>query len=139
MPDSITFDFSHDVTFLFLFCASSNATLATLIISLLVYVCVLIPFLSPFSMGLIPLGSPKYIPPVNSLTIIMSNPDTISGFKLDASTSCLKQMAGLRLANNFSSFLNFKSALSGLFENSKLSHLGPPTAPKITESDSKAL
>ena len=90
-------------------------------------------------MGLIPLGSPKYIPPVSSLTIIMSNPDTISGFKLDASTSCLKQIAGLRLANNFSSFLNFKSALSGLFENSKLSHLGPPTAPKITESDSKAL
>ena len=82
-------------------------------------------------MGFIPLGSPKYIPPVNSLIIIMSKPDTISGFKLDASTNCLKQIAGLRLANNFSSFLNFKSALSGLFENSKLSHFGPPTAPKL--------
>ena len=69
----------------------------------------------------------------------MSKPDTISGFKLDASTNCLKQIAGLRLANNFNSFLNFNSALSGLFENSKLSHCGPPTAPKITASDSKAL
>ena len=71
----------------------------------------------------IPLGSPKYIPPVSSLTIIISKPETISGFKLDASTNCLKQIAGLRFANNFNSFLNFKSALSGLFENSKLSHL----------------
>ena len=68
----------------------------------------------------------------------MSKPDTISGFKVDASTNCLKQIAGLRFANNLSSFLNFKSALSGLFENSKLSHFGPPTAPKITASDSRA-
>ena len=74
------------------------------------------PLLSPFSIGLIPLGSPKYIPPVNSLTIIISNPDTISGLRLEASTNCLKQIAGLRLANSFSSFLNFKSALSGLLE-----------------------
>ena len=79
------------------------------------------------------------MPPVSSLTIIISKPDTISGFKLEASTNCLKQIAGLRLANNFNSFLNFKSALSGLFENSKLSHSGPPTAPKITASDSNAL
>ena len=79
------------------------------------------------------------MPPVNSLTIIRSNPETISGFKLDASTSCLKQIAGLKFANNFNSFLNFKSALSGLFANSKLSHFGPPTAPKIIASDSRAL
>ena len=69
----------------------------------------------------------------------MSKPDTISGFKLDASTNCLKQIAGLKLANNFNSFLNFRRALSGFFENSRLSHFGPPTAPKITASLSKAL
>ena len=99
----------------------------------------LIPFLSPLSIGLIPLGSPKYIPPVNSLTIIMSKPDTISGFNVDASTNCSKQIAGLKLANNFNSFLSFNKALSGFFENSKLSHLGPPTAPSITTSLSRAL
>ena len=69
----------------------------------------------------------------------MSRPDTISGFKLDASTNCLKQIAGLRLAKSFNSFLSFKRARSGLLENSKLSHLGPPTAPKITASASRAL
>ena len=38
----------------------------------------------------------------------MSKPDTISGFKVDESTNCLKQIAGLKLANNFNSFLNLK-------------------------------
>ena len=70
---------------------------------------------------------------------MISNPDTISGFKVDESTSCLKQIAGLKLANNFNSFLNLSNALSGFFENSKLSHLGPPQAPNITASDSKDL
>ena len=54
-------------------------------------------------------------------------------------TSCLKQIAGLKLANNFNSFLSFNKALSGFLENSKLSHLGPPQAPRITASDSKDL
>ena len=63
----------------------------------------------------------------------------ISGFKLEASTNCLKHIAGLKLANNFNSFLSFKSARSGFLANSKLSHLGPPTAPKITASLSSAL
>ena len=58
---------------------------------------------------------------------------------VDASTNCLKHIAGLKLANNFNSFRSFKSALSGLLANSKLSHLGPPTAPRITASLSKAL
>ena len=48
-------------------------------------------------------------------------------------------MAGLKLANNFSSFLNFSKALSGFLENSTLSDFGPPTAPKITASHSNAL
>ena len=69
----------------------------------------------------------------------MSKSDTNSGFKLEASTNCLKQIAGLRLANNFNSFLNFNSALSGFFENSRLSHFGPPTAPSMTASLSNAL
>ena len=62
----------------------------------------------------------------------------ISGFNEDASTNCLKHIAGLRLANNFNSFLNFNNALSGLLENSKLSHCGPPTAPNMTASLSNA-
>ena len=77
-----------------------------------------IPFLSPFSIGLIPLGSPKYIPPVSSLTIIISKPETISGFKVEASTNCLKHIAGLKFAKSFNSFLNFKRALSGFLEKS---------------------
>ena len=69
----------------------------------------------------------------------MSRPDTISGFRVEASTNCLKQIAGLKFAKSLSSFLNFSKALSGFFENSRLSHLGPPTAPKITASHSNAL
>ena len=99
----------------------------------------LIPFLSPLSIGLIPLGSPKYIPPVSSLTIIISRPETISGLRVDASTNCLKHIAGLKFANSFNSFLNFNNALSGFFENSRPSHYGPPTAPNITTSLSRAL
>ena len=68
-----------------------------------------------------------------------SKPETISGLSVDASTNCLKQIAGLKLANNFNSFLNFNNALSGFFVNSRLSHLGPPTAPNIITSLSKAL
>ena len=66
-------------------------------------------------------------------------PEIISGFNEEASTNCLKQIAGRKFANNFNSFLNFKRALSGLFENSRLSYLGPPTAPRITASLSSAL
>ena len=47
----------------------------------------------------------------------MSKPETISGLRVEASTSCLKQIAGLKLANNLSSFLNFNNDLSGFFEN----------------------
>ena len=68
----------------------------------------------------------------------MSKPEIISGLSDEASTNCSKQIAGLRFANNFSSFLNFNKALSGLLENSRLSYFGPPTAPRITASLSKA-
>ena len=70
---------------------------------------------------------------------MISKPATISGFNVEESTSCSKHIAGLKFANNFNSFLNFKRALSGFFENSKLSHFGPPQAPKITASLSNAL
>ena len=66
-------------------------------------------------------------------------PEIVSGLSEDASTNCLKHIAGLKLANNFNSFLSFKRALSGLLANSKLSYFGPPTAPSITASLSRAL
>ena len=66
-------------------------------------------------------------------------PEIVSGLSVEAFTNCSKQIAGLKFANNFNSFLNFNNALSGFFENSKLSHLGPPTAPNITTSLSNAL
>ena len=55
------------------------------------------PFTLHFQLVLIPLGSPKYIPPV-ILTIIISKPETISGLSVDASTNCLKHIAGLKFA-----------------------------------------
>ena len=82
-----------------------------------------------------PLGSPKYIPPVNSLTIIISRPSIISFFNADASTRAGKHIAGRRLANKSKSFLNLKRPASGLFSYSTFSHFGPPTAPKRTASD----
>jgi hypothetical protein len=47
----------------------------------------------------------------------MSKPDTISGFSVDASTNCLKHIAGLKFANNFNSFLNSKSVHTDPFYN----------------------
>jgi hypothetical protein len=61
----------------------------------------------------------------------MSNPETTSGLSVEAPTNCSKQIAGLRFAKSFNSFLSFNKALSGFFENSKPSHFGPPTAPKF--------
>ena len=66
-------------------------------------------------------------------------PEIVSGLRVEASTNCLKHIAGLKFAKSLSSFLNFNRALSGFFEKSTSSHLGPPTAPRITASHSKAL
>ena len=63
----------------------------------------------------------------------------ISGFNDEASTNCLKQIAGRKFAKSFNSFLSLSKALSGRFENSRLSYFGPPTAPRITASLSSAL
>ena len=35
----------------------------------------------------------------------MSNPETISGLRVDESTNCLKHIAGLKFAKSFNSFL----------------------------------
>ena len=48
-----------------------------------------------------PLGSPKYIPPVNSRTIIISVFSIISDFKLDESINGLNIVAGLKFENRF--------------------------------------
>ena len=61
------------------------------------------------------------MPPVNSLNIIISSPDTISFFKLDASASASNTIAGRKLANKLSSFLNLNNPLSGFSEKGKLS------------------
>ena len=82
-----------------------------------------------------PLGSPKYIPLVSSLMIIISRSDIISSFRLDAETKASKTIAGLKFANKSSSFLIFSKPLSGLLMKSNFSHFGPPTAPKSIASD----
>ena len=76
----------------------------------------------------------------------VNDPEAIGIYKISSKsilkswrTNCLKHIAGLKFANNLSSFLNFNKALSGFFWNSRLSHFGPPTAPSITTSHSKAL
>ena len=94
-PDSITFAFSIEQTLLPRLLANSKADLATRSISLSVYRCVLIPTRS-FPSVIIPLGSPKYIPEVSSLTIIMSKPETTSVFKEEKSAKASKHCAGRR-------------------------------------------
>ena len=77
------------------------------------------------------LGSPKYIPPVNSLTINRSKPSIISFLRLEAPDVSLKQIDGLKFAKNFKSDLNLNNPFSGLSLEGKLSHFGPPTPPNI--------
>ena len=45
--------------------------------------------------------------------------EKLSGFNVDESTNCLKHNAGLRFANNLSSFLSLRRALSGFLLNSR--------------------
>ncbi len=85
------------------------------------YTSVFIPTFVPSDSSSMPLGSPKYIPPVNSLSIIISKPETISFFKLDASANASNTIAGLKFANNPNSFLNFSNPRSGFSEKGKLS------------------
>ena len=59
----------------------------------------------------------------------MSKPETISGFKLEASANCGYKIAGRKLAKRLSSLRIFNKPRSGRIERSMLSHFGPPTAP----------
>ena len=59
----------------------------------------------------------------------ISKPDTISGFKLDASANCGNKIAGRRLPNRFKLERKPNKPFSGRMAISKASHLGPPTAP----------
>ena len=83
--------------------------------------------------------SPKYNPPVNSLTIIRSNPfSPVSFFKTQASDNSLYKYAGRKLAKSFNSFLNLSKPASGLNFASSLYQgdvLGsPPIEPIKTAS-----
>ena len=87
---------------------------------------------------IIPLGSPKYIPEVSSLTIMISKPETTSGFKEEKSARASKHCAGLKFEYRSISFLSLRRPLSGFKLKSKLSYFGPPTAPSRTASTSSA-
>ena len=89
----------------------------------------------PSDVSSIPRGCPKYTPPVNSLTIIMSKLLTTSFFKVEAETRASKTSAGLKLANNSNSFLKPNKPASGLFDLSTSSHFEPPTAPNNIASE----
>ena len=85
------------------------------------------------------LGSPKYIHPVNYLTIKRSKPSIISLFKVEAPEVSVKHIDGLKFAKKFNSDLILKSPFSGLSFEGKLSHLGPPTPPNKIASAALAL
>ena len=68
------------------------------------------------------------IPPISSLTTIMSVPLAISGFRGEwAKRPSLIKLAGRMLAYSPSSFRSFKRPCSG--RTGPTPHLGPPTAP----------
>ena len=88
------------------------------------------PFFPPFHPF-----SPKYIPPVSSLTISISRfSPIISSLRGQAFFNALCIVAGLRFAYRPRFSLRPSSAISGLNIPDKLSHFGPPTAPKRTLS-----
>ena len=66
---------------------------------------------------------------------MMSTPLTTSGLSVEASTSCGRTMAGRRLAKRPRDLRIFRRPVSGLLSRGLPSHLGPPIAANITESD----
>ena len=79
--------------------------------------------------------SPKYIPPVNSLTQRKSAPSTSSFLRGLLCTRALNVSTGRRLAKSPSFFLIASSPCSGLtLAVGLLSNSGSPTAPKRTAS-----
>ena len=79
------------------------------------------------------------MPPVSSRTIKISKPDTISGFKLEASANCGYKIAGRKLPNRPNSERIPNKPFSGRIAISRPSHLGPPTAPSKIASQALAL
>jgi len=69
---------------------------------------------------------------------MMSRPETNSVFRVEASARASKTIAGRRLANSSISLRRRSRPRSGFTEKSRLSHLGPPTAPSSTASASMA-
>src|SRR3954470_16303749 len=76
--------------------------------------------------------------PVSSRMIRMSRPDTSSGFRLEAPTSCSWQIAGRKLANRPRFLRKPRMACSGRKARSSLSYFQSPTAPNSTASASFA-
>ncbi len=75
-----------------------------------------VPFSVPSGSFSTPLGSPKYNPPVSSLTTRRSTPSMTSPFNVEASIRDLNILTGRRFAKRAISFLSVSSALSGLIE-----------------------
>ena len=134
MVDSKTFALSTEHNFPDRFFAVSNATIAILSISSVVYDSVLNPLFEPLEISSIPLGSPKYIPLVSSRRINRSSDSITSGFSVEEFTKELKTIAGLKFANKSISFLILSNPRSGLISKLSLSHFSPPTAPSKTAS-----
>ena len=55
--------------------------------------------------------------------------------RLDEDFNASNTMAGLKFAYKSSSFLILSKPLSGLISKSRVSHFGPPTAPRSIASD----
>jgi hypothetical protein len=82
-----------------------------------------------------PLGDPKYTSPVSSRTTMTSTPSTISRLSVEASMSCGRTLAGLRLANRPISLRIFSRPVSGRSSLGFESHLYPPMQASRTLSD----
>ncbi len=110
---SKTLDLSTEQSFLWRLRAVSNATLPMRSISDSVYAIVLTPRFWPVSVSKIPLGLPKYMPPVSSRTTIISTPSTTSRFRVEASINWGIIFAGRKLANNSNPARNPSKPASG--------------------------
>ena len=79
--------------------------------------------------------APKYSPPVNSRTTMMSTPCNFSGFNGDASINAGCTFTGRRFANTCKPLRSASRPRSGRSLAVGSSHLGPPTAPSSTAFD----
>ena len=87
--------------------------------------------------GALPIIDGSALTGVESAIKSASDPTITSFFKDDASARGAKIFAGRRLEKRPSTSRSFNNPFSGFFSWGRLSHLGPPTAPKSTASDSR--